>query len=857
MTEADARPPTTSLPAGLRALRTLGESPTSEVTLVVDQAGRMFALKVLRASVATDPRVAERLRREAELLSELDHPNLVRCHGSFEVEGRPALLLEFVEGRTLREVLRDGPLGWEQAARFGVQIARALARLHRHGAVHRDVKPHNVLLHPRRGAVLADLGLVRRGEDPTLTRHGAALGSPAYMSPEQARDPSDVDEQADVYSLGATLYHALAGHPPFLGAGVGEVIHRVLMEDPAPLPDTVPDALQRVLATALAKDRERRYARAEDFGADLGRVMLGYAPRLLTRSRRRRILRTSWAGAAAGVLAILTWTFWPAPPSSPRLEAAGGGTDAAGVDEVASAPAPPVSSPPDDERLDPDRGPRAFAAWNAPAELRLRQALAAGRWEDARAEIEVVKQAPVPRDAPLGWRTSKQEWVEQQTEALRAETERAIGQAFEILDNEIALARRAIALGAFDAAEWSITVEEQWRAAGLRLAGLPLWPGGADPVGRLRMTRLALDREAAQERLRVALADLPRLRANAADYLLRGDFTSARRIWELAEPTLLTHAREARCELARTDELLALQRRLEARLRERFGQVVSLRLHDGRLLEGKVVLLPDASRHAVDYLGQSQVPVDLLLLDADFALEWLRGEVEPWLAAHLLWCQGRTDRAASLMERLSAADFPEEWSPPFWTAEWREELLRGASDPDAAQNADPAPPAPPEQPGDLSPQAALVERLRARHPAAALTMQGEAVEISFTNLDLRAGWSLDLRSELRNGWRLENWEITWRLPSGAEPPRRVRWCDDVELLSANPGVPEVLLGAKRHPGFGVIPGVGEQSLAWRDGAVLLDGVTVGTLAAPRRHAFSASSEDPFQLASVRLRFLPR
>jgi hypothetical protein len=857
VSEAEARPPASALPAGLRALRTLGESPTSEVTLVVDEGGRLFALKVLRASVATDPRVAERLRREAELLSELDHPNLVRCHGSFDVDGRPALLLEFVEGSTLREVLREGPLGWEQAARYGVQIARALARLHRHGAVHRDVKPHNVLLHPRRGAVLADLGLVRRGEDPTLTRHGAALGSPAYMSPEQARDPSDVDEQADVYSLGATLYHALAGHPPFLGAGVGEVIQRVMMEDPEPLPDSVPDALQRVLATALAKDRERRYARAEDLGADLGRVMLGYAPRLLTRSRRRARQRLTVAAGAVAALALGTWWWWPSSPEPLGQPSDDGTVVDADPDDAAPDPSRGASQPVEEDLFDPERGPRAFAAWNEAADLRLRQAIAAGRWQDARAELEVVRHARVPPDAPLGWRAAKLEWLTDRDETLRAEAERTCGQALEILDNEIVLAREAIRLGAFDATDWAATVEEQWRAAGLRLADLPLWPGGADPVGRLRMTRLALDREAAQERLRAALAGLPRLRASAAAYLLRGDFPSARRLWELAEPALLQHAREARYELARTDELLWLQRRLESRLRERFGQVVSLRLHDGRLLEGTVVLLPDASRHAVDYLGQSQVPVDLLLLDADFALAWLRGEDEPWLAAQLLWCQGRTDRAAARMETLSAAAYPEEWSPPFWTAEWREELLRGAADPAAAASADPVPPAPPPAADGLSPQSALVERLRARYPGAALTMQGEAVEISFTDLDLRAGWTLDLRSELRNVWRLDAWEIAWRLPAGAEPPRRVRWCDDVELLSANPGVPEVLLGTKRHPGFGVLPGVGEQTLAWKDGAAQLDGVAIGTLPASRRLAFSASSEDPFRLTHVRLRFLPR
>ncbi|TAH36301.1 MAG: serine/threonine protein kinase, partial [Planctomycetota bacterium] len=300
-----------ALPPGLTFVRRLGASPLSEVYLVADDGGRLLALKILRESVARDPRLRERWRREAELLEEISHPNLVKSHGALEVEGRPALLLEYIEGPNLRDACKEQPLSWEQAARIGVQVARALEKLHAHDALHRDVKPHNILLHPKRGAVLADLGLVRRAEDPTLTRQGAALGSPAYMSPEQARDPSEIGAAADVYSLGATLYHVLSGHPPFLGAGVGEVIHRVLHEDPEPLPADVPEPLQRVIATALAKDPERRYGRAGDLAADLGRVLLGYSPRLLTRHRLRARWRTAAAAVAGVAVTAAAALAWP------------------------------------------------------------------------------------------------------------------------------------------------------------------------------------------------------------------------------------------------------------------------------------------------------------------------------------------------------------------------------------------------------------------------------------------------------------------------------------------------------------------------------------------------------------------
>jgi hypothetical protein len=855
LTDPAQRPASLPLPDGLNAVRMLGDSPTSEVYLVEDAAGRSFALKVLRPSVARDERVRERWQREADLLGELDHPNLVRCHDSFEVAGRPALLLDYIEGPTLREVLREGPLGWEQAARFGVQVSRALAKLHRHGAVHRDVKPHNVLIHPRRGAVLADLGLVRRDEDPTLTRQGTALGSPAYMSPEQARDPSDVDAQADVYSLGATLHHALSGRPPFLGAGVGEVIHRLMHDDPEPLPEHVPEPLRRVLATALAKDRERRYARAEDLGSDLGRVLLGYSPALMTRRGRRVRVRLAAGAAVVLVAAAGLGIFWPRAPEPQLNFVAASGPDAA--QDLAEQPQPREAvQPAAPTAPDPELGARAFEYWCEPYALRMSGALEASRWRDARAEIEAVRLARVPEGAPVGWRSARQDWLRNASEALHAAVERGAGRAFEILDQESLLARDAIALGTFEADDWAATVEEHWRAAGLRLDDLPLWPGGSDPAGRLQLARLTLKRQAEQEQLREALAALPDQRSAAAALLRAGDFLAARRLWEDAEPALFEHAREARFELARTDELLALQRRLEARLRERRGQAVMLELRDGGVLEGTVVVVTDGSGHALDYRGQTRVPVDLLLLDADFALNWLGGQPNPWLAAQLLWCQDKISRAAERIETLDAASLPEEWAPAFWAVEWRTAALSATGEAGDVIAAPPGLLEPVGVPGMPLAQNSLVESLRGRFPAAALTLQAEAVELTLSDVDLTAAWSLDLRNELRS-WRLAAWEIGWRLPIAVEPPRRVRWLEGVELLAPPGALPEIVLDQRSHAGFGILAGQGVQTLRWEDGFVALDGVRVGACQAPRRSILTASSDAEFSLASVRLRFLPR
>ena len=440
------------LPPGFRLERLLGRSPLSEVFLVRSPDGKERALKVLRASACRDPRLLTRFEREAQLLEDLHHPNLVQGHGSIQVEGRPGLLLEYIDGPTLREAAQQGPLGWEQVARYGVQLARALDRLHRHGALHRDVKPHNVLIDAERGAVLADLGLVRRNEDPELTRHGAALGSPAYMSPEQARDPSGVGPEADVYSLGATLHHALSGAPPFLGKGVGEVIHRVLHMDPEPLPAAVPEPLERVLATALAKDPERRYARARDLAADLGRVLLGHAPRLYTAHRRRQ--RRQWAVGLV-TAPLLLWgvvelgSFWlqspeETPTSSDATEATAPATSDRGRGQDAS------------EGLGGIQAQRAlYEGWAEESLRRTRRAYEEGAYRIAWQSLDLFEQRPLPRQADAGLfeQLRRSELVRQ-----RARLEQRAAEVFvdvaEVLQAQSDRAREQIRAGDFGVELW-------------------------------------------------------------------------------------------------------------------------------------------------------------------------------------------------------------------------------------------------------------------------------------------------------------------------------------------------------------------------------------------------------------------
>jgi serine/threonine protein kinase len=184
--------------------------------------GRDVALKLMKPRLAKDSRYLERFLREARASARLSHPNIVQGIDAGHDKGYYYFAMEFVDGTTLRRLMgREGKLPEQRCVEIGVQIARALDQAHRIGLVHRDVKPENILLERQTGtAKLADLGLVKSTErsDTSVTQTGVALGTPNYISPEQARGEEHIDIRSDLYSLGATLYHASTGTFPFEGS---------------------------------------------------------------------------------------------------------------------------------------------------------------------------------------------------------------------------------------------------------------------------------------------------------------------------------------------------------------------------------------------------------------------------------------------------------------------------------------------------------------------------------------------------------------------------------------------------------------------------------------------------------------
>src|SRR6202046_2958530 len=243
------------------------------------QLERPVALKVLFPELSVDRTFVERFRREAQAAANLSHPNIVPVFDWGEDDGSYFIVMEYVDGRALSAVLKDPePLPPRQIASIGAGVAAALAFAHRHGVIHRDVKPGNVLITPDGEVKVTDFGIARAvNTEESLTPTGAVMGTAAYFSPEQAEGKA-VDARSDIYSLGVVLYEMAVGKPPFTGDSPVAVASKHVRDQPI-LPrvanPAVPTALEAVIMKAMAKNPDDRYPTAEEFRADLLRFTEG------------------------------------------------------------------------------------------------------------------------------------------------------------------------------------------------------------------------------------------------------------------------------------------------------------------------------------------------------------------------------------------------------------------------------------------------------------------------------------------------------------------------------------------------------------------------------------------------------
>ncbi len=280
-----------------RVLELLGEGGVGQVFLAEDpKLRRKVALKFLRSN---NPNSVRRLLLEAQLQAALDHPNICKVHEVGELEGRPYIALQFIEGETLDQAAPR--LDLRAKAALVALVAEALHTAHRMGLVHRDIKPANIMLEPLEPKTdggfkpyIMDFGLARGPEDSGLTKTGETMGTPSFMAPEQAKgDWHLLDRRSDVFSLGATLYTAIAGQPPFAAGSALETMRRLVEEEPAPLRRRFPAVsadLETIILTCLEKEPGRRYDTALALAQDLHRYLDGEP----IAARRVGLMRQAW-----------------------------------------------------------------------------------------------------------------------------------------------------------------------------------------------------------------------------------------------------------------------------------------------------------------------------------------------------------------------------------------------------------------------------------------------------------------------------------------------------------------------------------------------------------------------------------
>ena len=307
-----------------KILKKLGAGGMATVYLAEDQElGRRIAIKILDAKHAADQQFVERFRREASSAAGLSHPNIVQVYDRGNAEGTYYIAMELIDGLSLKElVLQRGPSPILVAVNYGRQILAALRFAHRNGVVHRDIKPHNVLVNDEGRVKVTDFGIARAGASE-MTEVGSIIGTAQYLSPEQARG-APVDDRSDLYSVGVLLYELLTGVAPYNGDTPVEIAMKHLSavpEPPSAKRPEVPPELDAVVLRALAKSPDDRYQSAEEMDADLSAISKGLEISETTTDAATTVLAGAGLSAPTMITKAPTRVAPPIRPGAPTPSA--------------------------------------------------------------------------------------------------------------------------------------------------------------------------------------------------------------------------------------------------------------------------------------------------------------------------------------------------------------------------------------------------------------------------------------------------------------------------------------------------------------------------------------------------------
>jgi len=337
----------TTLAGKYRILEPIGQGGMGVVYKAEDtQLERTVALKFLPAELTEEPEARERFIREAKAAAALSHNNICNIHEIGKEENQLFIVMEYIEGDSLKQRISKGPLDQAGALDIAVQVAEGLEEAHKKGIVHRDIKPGNIMLTKKGTAKVMDFGLAKISGRSLITREAKTMGTVAYMSPEQAKGEV-VDHRSDIWSLGVVLYEMITGQLPFKGEHDQSIIHSILNHKPGPITKILKDlslGLEQVIAKALEKNPYKRYRSMEDFLNDLRAIAEGLKPlRAKAGLFRGRILGLKKVYAYAGLACILIFAVLAIlflPPKGGQM-----------LDSIAVMPLENLSGDPDQDSL--------------------------------------------------------------------------------------------------------------------------------------------------------------------------------------------------------------------------------------------------------------------------------------------------------------------------------------------------------------------------------------------------------------------------------------------------------------------------------------------------------------------------